>query len=185
MRRLPWAAALLAALVLAVPALAEPGRVFKETFHEEFFNEIDAFCETDMVVESHLVVDGNVTIMPRGRDGLIYFANRLSITETFTNVDNDKFVVSTVTGIDKDLRVTDNGDGTLTILILNTGNAVIYNSDGKAIGRNPGQVRFELVVDHGGTPTDPSDDTELSFELVKGSTGRTDDFCGVVVPALS
>ena len=185
MRRLPWAAALLAALVFAVPALAEPGRVVKETFHGELFNEIDGFCETDLVVESHLVVDGNVTIMPRGRDGLIYFANRLSITETFTNVDNDAFVVSTVIGIDKDLRVTDNGDGTLTILILNTGNAVLYDSDGKAIGRNPGQVRFELVVDHGGTPSDPSDDTEISFELVKGSTGRTDDFCGVVVPALS
>ena len=185
MRRLLLAAGLLAALVLAVPALAEPGRVFKETFHEEFIEEIDAFCETEMVVESHLVVDGTTTIMPRGRDGLIYFANRLSITETLTNVENDKFVVSTVTLRDKDLRVTDNGDGTLTILILSTGNAVIYNSDGKAIGRNPGQVRFELVVDHGGTPSDPSDDTELSFEQVKGSTGRTDDFCEVIVPALS
>jgi hypothetical protein len=185
MRRLLFATGLLAALVLAVPALAEPGRVVKETFHEEFFNEIEAFCETDMVVESHLVVDGTVTIMPRGRDGLIYFANRLSITETFTNVDNGKFVVSTANFIDKDLRVTDNGDGTLTILILSTGNAVVYNSDGEAIGRNPGQVRFELLVDHGGTPSDPSDDTEISFELVKESTGRTDDFCEVVVPALS
>ena len=185
MRRLLLAAGLLAALVLAVPALAEPGRVFKETFHEEVIEEINAFCETEMVVESHLVVDGTTTIMPRGRDGLIYFANRLSITETLTNVENDKFVVSTVTLIDKDLRVTDNGDGTLTILILTTGNAVVYDSDGEAIGRNPGQVRFELVVDHGGTPSDPSDDTEISFELVKGSTGRTDDFCEVVVPALS
>jgi hypothetical protein len=42
-----------------------------------------------------------------------------------------------------------------------------------------------LLVDHGGTPSDPSDDTEISFELVKESTGRTDDFCEVVVPALS
>jgi hypothetical protein len=185
MRQLLLATALLAALVLAVPSLAEPGRVVKETVNEEFFNEIEGFCETDMMVESHVVVRGTTTIRPRGRDGLIYFANRLRITETFTNVDNGKFVVSKVNLIDKDLRVTNNGDGTLTILILSTGNAVIYNSDGKAIGRNPGQVRFELVVDHGGTPNDPSDDTELSFEQVKGSTGRTDDFCEVTVPALS
>ena len=184
MPRLLLAAAFLAVL-LAVPALADPGRVVKETVHEEFFNEIEGFCDTDMVVESHLVVDGRTTIRPRGRDGLIYFANRLKISETFTNVDNDKFVVSTVNLIDKDLRVTNNGDGTLTILILSTGNAVIYNSSGKAIGRNPGQVRFKLVVDHGGTPNDPTDDTEISFEQVKGSTGRTDDFCEVVVPALS
>jgi hypothetical protein len=185
MRQLLLATAFLAALVLAVPALAEPGRVFKETVHVDDFNLIEGFCDTDMVVQSHFVADVKVKAMPRGRDGLIFFANRLSITETFTNVDNGKFVVSTVNGIDKDLRVTDNGDGTLTILILSTGNAVVYNSDGKAIGRNPGQVRFELLVDHGGTPTDPSDDTEISFEVVKESTGRTDDFCEVAEPALS
>jgi hypothetical protein len=185
MRRLLLATASLAALILAVSAQAEPGRVVKETVHLDDFNLIEGFCETDMVVQSHFVADVKVKAMPRGRDGLIYFANRLSITETFTNVDNGKFVVSTVNGIDKDLRVTDNGDGTLTILILSTGNAVVYNSDGEAIGRNPGQVRFEVVVDHGGTPSDPSDDTEISFEVVKESTGRTDDFCEVTVPALS
>jgi hypothetical protein len=185
MRPLLLATALLAALLLAVSAQAEPGRVFKETVHVENFNEIEGFCETDMVVQSHFVADLKVKAMPRGRDGLIYFANRLSITETFMNVANNKTVASTVNAIDKDLRVRDNGDGTLTILILSTGNAVIYNSDGKAIGRNPGQVRFELVVDHGGTPSDPADDTEISFEVVKESTGRTDDFCEVTVPALS
>jgi hypothetical protein len=185
MRQLLLATAFLAALVLAVPALAEPGRVFKETVHVDDFNLIEGFCDTDMVVQSHFVADVKVKAMPRGRDGLIFFANRLSITETFTNVDNGKFVVSTVNGIDKDLRVTDNGDGTLTILILSTGNAVVYNSDGEAIGRNPGQVRFELLLDHGGTPSDPSDDTEISFEVVKESTGRTDDFCEVAEPALS
>jgi hypothetical protein len=185
MRQLLLASALLAALILAVPAQAEPGRVFKETVHVEDFNEIEGFCETDMVVQSHFVADLRVKAMPRGRDGLIYFANHVSITETFTNVANSNAVVSTVNAIDKDLRVTDNGDGTLTILILSTGNAVIYNSDGKAIGRNPGQIRFELVVDHGGTPSDPADDTEISFEVVKESTGRTDDFCEVTVPALS
>jgi hypothetical protein len=185
MRQLLLATAFLAALVLAVPALAEPGRVFKETVHVDDFNLIEGFCDTDMVVQSHFVADVKVKAMPRGRDGLTFFANRLSITETFTNVDNGKFVVSTVNGIDKDLRVTDNGDGTLTILILSTGNAVVYNSDGEAIGRNPGQVRFELLLDHGGTPSDPSDDTEISFEVVKESTGRTDDFCEVAEPALS
>lgn len=185
MRRLLLATALLAALVLAMSAQAEPGRVFKETVHLDDLNLIEGFCETDTVVQSHFVADVKVKAMPRGRDGLIYFANRLSSTETFMNVDNGKFVVSATNAIDKDLRVTDNGDGTLTILILSTGNAVVYNSDGEAIGRNPGQVRFELLVDHGGTPSDPSDDTEISFEVVKESTGRTDDFCEVTVPALS
>ena len=56
--------------------------------------------------------------------------------------------------LEKDKRITDNGDGTLTILILATGNAVLYGANGKAIARNPGQVRFELVVAHNGTPND-------------------------------
>ena len=50
---------------------------------------------------------------------------------------------------------------------------------------NPGQVRFRVVVDTHGTPSDPDDDVELSFEQIKGSTGRTDDFCADVVPALT
>jgi hypothetical protein len=45
------------------------------------------------------------------------------------------------------------------------------------------QIRLEILVDHGGTPTDPSDDEFLSEELLKGSTGRSDDFCAAAVPA--
>jgi hypothetical protein len=185
MRRLLLAPALLAVLVVAVPAQAEPGRVFRETVHLDDLNEIEDFCESGLTIQSHLVADIGVKVMPRGRDGLSYFAQHVRITETFTNSATGKSVVSAVTGIDKDLRVTDNGDGTFTILVLSTGNAVVTDASGKAIARNPGQTRFLLVIDDNGTPDDPSDDTELSAEIVKGSTGRTDDFCGAVVPALS
>jgi hypothetical protein len=104
----------------------------------------------------------------------------------FTNLANPANTVTSVErAIRKDLRVTDNGDGTLTILELSTGFATLYGPDGKAIGRNPGQVRFEFVVDHAGTPTDPSDDVFVEDHgLVKGSTGRSDDFCEAVVPVL-
>ena len=41
------------------------------------------------------------------------------------------------------------------------------------------------MVDHGGTPADPSDDVELEFlGEVKGSTGRTDDYCAAALPVL-
>jgi hypothetical protein len=66
-----------------------------------------------------------------------------------------EFVTDFSKTLEKDLRITDNGDGTLTILVLATGNAVVYDENGKAIARNPGQVRFELLIDHGGTPTGP------------------------------
>ena len=62
---------------------------------------------------------------------------------------------------------------------------MLYGPDGKAIARNPGQTRFRIVVDHGGTPNDPEDDTELSFEVARDSTGRNDDFCEAAVGALT
>ena len=108
----------------------------------------------------------------------MYFAERREITEVFTIVGTgDQFTLKSRMN-SKDLKVTDNGDGTLTLLALETGNQVLYDSDGNAIARNPGQVRFEVLVDHGGTPTDPSDDQFLGFlGFVKDSTGRGDDFC--------
>lgn len=66
----------------------------------------------------------------------------------------------------------------MTIDTLATGNATLYGPDGKAIARNPGQVRFHIVYD-------VVNDVEVSFEQTKGSTGRTDDFCAVEVPLFS
>ena len=88
--------------------------------------------------------------------------------------------------MDKDLHVTDNGDGTLTILILATGNFTLFGADGHAIARNPGQVQSGGLTDHGGTPDDPSvDDVLLDDAVVKESTGRSDDACEAAVPALT
>ena len=42
----------------------------------------------------------------------------------YTNVDNGKFVTSAERSVSKDLKVIDNGDGTLTIIVLATGSAV-------------------------------------------------------------
>jgi hypothetical protein len=43
-----------------------------------------------------------------------------------TNLANGRFVTSvTPSVLEKDLRVTDNGDGTLTVLVLATGNATL------------------------------------------------------------
>jgi hypothetical protein len=168
-------------------AAASAGQIFRETFHEEETLVLTNFCDVPgLTVELAIVRDGRVHAVPHGPDGLPHFGSHVKQTEVYTNLANDKSVTAVLIGNDKDLRVTDNGDGTLTVLVLATGNAAVYGEDGKAIARNPGQTRFEILVDHGGTPTDPSDDEFLAFlGVVKGSTGRTDDFCAAVVPALS
>ena len=172
-----------AAAMLAAGAAAQPP--FKERFHDEGTLVDEDFCGAGLTVDGTFVEDGSLLVVAHGPDGLAYHLEHFSATNVITNRANGKTVTAEGSAVTKDLRVTDNGDGTLTILGLSTGNDVFYGPDGKAIGRNPGQIRFELLVDHGGTPTDPSDDEVLDFQLVKESTGRSDDFCEVAVPALS
>jgi hypothetical protein len=174
----------IAAVTLA--AAASGGQVFRETIHEEDEVVVANFCDVPgLTVDNAFVLDLRVHIVPHGRDRLDYFLQHGQRTDVYTNVANGKSVRAVATVTEKDQRVTDNGDGTLTILILATGNAVLYGANGKAIARNPGQIRFEVLVDHNGTPTDPSDDEFIAdLGVVKGSTGRSDDFCAAAVPAL-
>jgi hypothetical protein len=171
-------------ITLAGGATAKP--IEHTDFHNEFSETVTDFCEVSgLTVQIDTVEDGRFLFNPHGPDGLAYGKSNLRVTTVYTNVDSGNTVTEVINAVDKDHRVTDNGDGTLTILVLSTGNAAVFGQDGKAIARNPGQVRFELLIDDGGTPTDPSDDEFLAFlGLVKGSTGRTDDFCAAVVPAL-
>jgi hypothetical protein len=180
------AAGLAAAVSMTLAAGASAKPIEHGEFHAEgTFSEVD-FCDVPgLDVQGDFVFDNRFLVKTQGTDGLIYFHENFRVTTVITNLANPaNTVTEVVKGVNKDLRVTDNGDGTLTILQLSTGNATVYGPDGKAIGRNPGQVRFEFVVDHGGTPTDPSDDVLLEERMVKGSTGRSDDFCETVVPVL-
>jgi hypothetical protein len=170
-------------MTLATVAWAQP---IREEFRFQETEIIDDFCDVaGLTVQIDRTVDLRVMQNPHGADGLVYFLEHVRVTTVYTNVANGNAVTEVETAMGNDLRVTDNGDGTLTILDLATGNLVTYGPDGTAIARNPGQVRFEVLVDHSGTPTDPSDDEFLDFRLVKESTGRTDDFCAAVVPVLT
>ena len=141
-----------AAVMLATAASA--GQVFRETFHEEDTEVVADFCDVmGLTVDIAFVIDGSVHVVPHGRDRLDYFLQHGTRTEVLTA--NGKTLTSVTNVFEKDKRVTVNDDGTLTILILATGNAVLYGEDGKAIARNPGQIRFEILVDYNGTLTDP------------------------------
>jgi hypothetical protein len=187
-RALRRSAVLVGAVTAAVTlaAAASGGQVLRDTIHEEDEVVLANFCDVPgLTVNDAFVLDLRVHIVPHGSDRLDYFLQHGQRTDVYTNVANGKSVRAVATVTEKDLRVTDNGDGTLTILILATGNAVLYGANGKAIARNPGQIRFEILVDHNGTPTDPSDDEFIAdLGVVKGSTGRSDDFCAAAVSAL-
>ena len=171
-----------ASITLAGTASADPP--LNERFHDEFTDVIDGYCGVSgLTVRSDVVVDGRTLIHSGGR---VSFMEHVNGTFVDTNLANGNAISGSFNTMQRAIDAIDNGDGTLTVTFLATGNDVTYGPDGKAIARNPGQVRFELLIDHNGTPADPADDEVITFvRVVKESTGRTDDFCAAAVPALT
>ncbi|HSK28199.1 MAG TPA: hypothetical protein VK894_14915 [Jiangellales bacterium] len=185
------AVVLAAGLVMAASAAGVGGAAAKPldkgTYEDHVTDVFEDFCDEPgltVLYEAH--VTGRFVGVARGKNGLAYYVGPERFTATYTNADDpSRFVTETGTTLFRDQKVTDNGDGTLTIQVLGTGNATAYGPDGKAIARNPGQVRFEILIDNGGTPEDPFDDEFIRFlRTVKESTGRNDDFCAAAVPLL-
>jgi hypothetical protein len=180
-RALTWAVV----AVLATGALASTagaGTPFRDTIHDEWSFQKDDFCDVSgLTVDVAGVIDIRIQVSSKGRDGLDYFLQHYTRTETLSA--NGVSLRRVSDFVEKDLHVTSNGDGTLTVLGVGTGNDVLYGPNGKAIARNPGQKRFELLIDDNGTPDDPFDDVVLDQQVVRDSTGRNDDFCDAEVAA--
>jgi hypothetical protein len=159
----------------------------QSALHDEFSERVRNFCDVSgLTVRQDVILDVRYSLKTHGRDQLAYFQSHGRVRVVYTNVRTSEYVTEVTRVMEKDLRVTDNGDGTLTILVFPTASSSVYDATGKAIARNPGQFRYEILVDHGGTPSDPSDDKFLEFlGVVKESNGRTDHFCAAVVPAIS
>jgi len=174
-------------IVMAVPAGSASAKPLERgSFHDEFSNVLEDYCDVPgLDVRNEGTIDARFLVLARGAAKTPYFMQHGVLRQVLTNEATGESVSVLVRTLEKDLRVTDNGDGTFTILVLATGNATIYDGNGKAIARNPGQVRYEILIDNGGTPADPSDDEFLDFlGFVKESTGRSDDACAASVQAL-
>ena len=160
------------ALGLAPTAGAKP---YQERYQWQFDNKITTFCGAGLTVDEAVIVEGRLKTHVRGGDGPEYWMDNQRVTVVYTA--GDRMVTERQTVLVKDLRFTANADETITILVMGTGNATVYDANGKAIARNPGQTRFELLVDGNG-------DVEYLGEVF-GSTGRNDDFCEAVLPVLA
>lgn len=173
--------ALVASAATVLVAGAHAGKLFSAPIDETDSHIEEDFCGVEGLTvgfATHTV--GRVQAVPHGRDQLPYFGFNLKVTDVITNLANGSDVVAESTIRDKDLRVTDNGDGTLTIVGQGVGNFVVSGSDSPVVLRDTGMTRVEVLIDNAGTPTDPFDDEFLEFVgIVKESTGRNDlgDFC--------
>lgn len=180
-------AALLVVIPLALSGPAEARPILNEKYRVPYSLVFHDFCGRPGLTVTDIGFNaGKVLANTHGTSGLAYFLEHIREKGTVTNVANGRSVTYTNVATIKDMRVTDNGDGTLTILIMATGNSVAYGTDGKAIARNPGQIRDEILIDNAGTPLDPFDDEFLAYiRSVRSSTGRNDDWCAAMVSALT
>ena len=106
------------------------------------------------------------------------------VRRRWSNPENGREFRIEFSGTNRDQLVTDNGDGTLTIQVQATGPSRAY-ADGALTFIDTGIVRFSILVDHAGTPTDPADDVFLAFLGVDKEAGlrQTEgrDFCADLV----
>jgi hypothetical protein len=164
-------------IALAGPASAGPP-IEHVKFHEETTEIVEDFCDVPgLTVRLDRVLDGKFLGKTRGADDLPFAVEHQTFNDVWTNVANGNTVSVFALNLFQIHKLTINPDGTTTVIQLGTGNFVAYGPDGKAIARNPGQVRVELLFDVDG-------EFLGVVRVVKESTGRSDDFCAAAVPVL-
>lgn len=171
------AAGALAAVMLVAGTLTATAKPVEHEFGEFAFSFVNDECEglellTEGTVKEHILING------RGPDRVPHFQANISVAGSITNLATGTSVTFTNRFLDKDLKVTDNSDGTFTVIITLAGQFRLFGPDGELLFRDAGLVVLEtLWADDGDFP---SGGTRLGEELLK-EVGRTDtagrDFC--------
>lgn len=180
------ALAVILATAVATPANARP--IEREHYDVTNVEVIADYCDLegrpDLTVrrEQHFV--GTFQWKSRGPEDLPYTSDHLHYTTARTNIANGKSITSDGATKTLDRRVTDNGDNTSTVRVSSLTSDISYDGSGNTVHRFVSRTVDELLIDNGGTPTDPSDDEFLDFlrnvrENVQVNSPDL-DFCEIV-----
>jgi len=180
-RRLTLPVVTACAVALWAPAPATAGVVDAGSFHDEFSYDDPDFCGSGLAVHGETTVDGTFRVVDRG--GEWFYQEHIDLVDRVTNPATGRWTEFRESHIAKDLKITDNGDGTISVLVLATGPGALWDDTGRLIARADGQVRWVDTVDLN-DPEDPEDDEFLGREFVKESTGTNDDICAASLAAL-
>jgi len=153
-----------------------PSRVQAKPYEQIRFDEqgsdvVTDFCG-DLSVRIDLHDQGVVVGPPAGADRLARDTQTHHGGSTITNLATGRAFTFTWNHDNQEVRVTDNGDGTISILTQVPGPEMTYGPDGELLFTNGGTFRLLTTLDHGGTPSDPTDDTFVSEEVVSSHGGK-------------
>jgi hypothetical protein len=162
---------------LAVPGPAEAGPLEQDHWSESV-DGMQQPCGFDIRVQASY--DGRF-LMVRHGDGLAYAHENVSVRVTYTGVETGLTMSEFAQFHFQDLKVVDNGDGTLTITSHGSGPHRVVGADGKVMFIESRSQWWTQTIDDGGTPSDPGDDELISatppFKVVGNLGGEGRDFC--------
>jgi hypothetical protein len=175
--------AITGSMLASTPVTARP--IDKGHFHDVFTGDVYD-CDGTPAPDSG-TFSGNFLFNQRGSSPFPYYRESVRGTGVTTNLETGGTFTNVFTYNGRDHTIVDNGDGTITITVHASGTSRFYDTNGRFVLKDPGQVRFAFDVDYNGTPGNPSDDVEVpdSFRIVRPSTGNSDlsqrDFCADLV----
>jgi hypothetical protein len=142
----------------------------------------DEFCpNVDFLVLFEGEISGMLLVKTKGSGPFPYFADRFHVRDVYTNLENGKTFTLDTVGRVSDQRIVDNGDGTITITVKDTARLHVYGPNGKRLFIDVGQIRFDVLIDYNGTPSNPDDDIVLEESEPTKVTGHSQtegrDFC--------
>ena len=182
------ASALLACGMLVVmiqPAAAQP----VERSHEHLVETVsEPLCGVPVVNTLDVILNNQQRL---STSGFPLLKHTVRGRVTFTNPVTGKSIGNFFAGAIRDLTVTDNGDGTVTLRTAVSGvQEEITLSDGTVAIKDVGRIVYVDVINYHGTLTDTSDDEVLSesIESISGQNPEAENstlFCTTVVAALT
>lgn len=158
-------------------AHAKPLEHFSDTFQGSFIRH--GFCG-DMEVRIDVSQDFAVLGRESGPDGFSRYTVTFHGSETYTNLATGKVVTNHFDYLSQDVVLTDNGDGTITILYKTPGAGRYFGPTGKVVLIDSRPQWWEALIDLG-DPSDPTDDTFISEKLVNDVAAHVnEDFCTAI-----
>lgn len=186
------AGAMLATVALVPPAGAADHPVLENEHFKGTYTHVEQDGGECLDLPFLLRHDGTfntrVRFMLRGNNPWGYFSVAATGRDTYTNLSTGTTLRGSWNAREADQTITDNGDGTSTIVSTLFNRTAYHAPSGALIGTDVWRTTGTWVIATQGTP-DPEDDVVISEEIVAPTTGARTldgrDYCDVAEEYLS
>ena len=129
-------------------AVAQP--IDKGHFHDVFTD--DPYSCDGLPAQDSGDISGNFVLNQRGSSPFPYYRESVHGTFATTNLLTGGTFTQVFASVSQDHVITDNGDGTITIMVNSAGGWRAYDQFGKLVLKDPDNFRFPFDIDYQGTP---------------------------------